>query len=369
MKLHFLENGDNGVCDVRNHLVRDRRIHETEIHVAALRAEPVIARAVNVNQRAAELIVAVESVDQTSDELLSTHQPGVLFGPSLVERAGREQFFRRQDRLARQFVGEGLGEGSEAGDRGNGVIVEHVFLHLAVLEGEETADIAVVSHEASDFRVARGAQATLQLGRSDDHLHEVVQVVHRHLGVLVGHLILQQRSDHHVQNVLQHFRTLPAVQIDRVLDRRRQTADVESEQRQVLHFLVHEVEGIVEIAASDRHHHFVAVQCGDIVVVAEIAERVRSRVFRRVELACELSEPRVVPASSPGSRLGFVSRAVQALVVHPAELAQRDDFPRLLAVRVEESDPVLHGVGALGEQQRDVDLFAGVCDGGARLDE
>ena len=168
MKLHFLENGDNGVCDVRNHLVRDRRIHETEIHVAALRAEPVIARAVNVNQRAAELIVAVESVDQTSDELLSTHQPGVLFGPSLVERAGREQFFRRQDRLARQFVGEGLGEGSEAGDRGNGVIVEHVFLHLAVLEGEETADIAVVSHEASDFRVARGAQATLQLGRSDD---------------------------------------------------------------------------------------------------------------------------------------------------------------------------------------------------------
>ena len=27
------------------------------------------------------------------------------------------------------------------------------------------------------------------------------------------------------------------------------------------------------------------------------------------------------------------------------------------------------GVGALGEKQRDVDLFAGVCDGGARLDE
>ena len=92
-------------------------------------------------------------------------------------------------------------------------------------------------------------------------------------------------------------------------------------------------------------------------------------MLRRVELASELAEPRVVPVSSAVSRLGFVSRAVQALVVHPIELPQRDDFPRLLAVRVEEPDPVLHGVGALGEKQRDVDLFAGVCDGGARLEE
>ena len=92
-------------------------------------------------------------------------------------------------------------------------------------------------------------------------------------------------------------------------------------------------------------------------------------MLRRVELASELAEPRVVPVSSAVSRLGFVSRAVQALVVHPIELPQRDDFPCLLAVRVEEPDPVLHGVGALGEKQRDIDLFAGVCDGGARLEE
>ena len=173
--------------------------------------------------------MVVEAVDQASDQLLSTHQPSVSSGPSLVERAGREQFFGCQNRLARQFVCEGLREGSEAGDRSNGVIVQHVFLHLIVLQHEETADIAVVRHEASDLRVARGTQATLQLRRSDDHLDEVVQVVHRHLGVLVGHLILQQRSDHRVQNVLQHLRTLPADQIDGVLDRRRQTADVESE--------------------------------------------------------------------------------------------------------------------------------------------
>ena len=369
LKLHFFENGDNGVCDVRNHLVRDRRIHETEVHIAALRAEAVIARAVDVNQRSTELLMVVEAVDQASDQLLSTHQPGVSSGPSLVERAGREQFFGCQNRLARQFVGEGLGEGREAGDRSDGVIVQHVFLHLIVLQHEETADIAVVRHEASDLRVARGTQATLQLRRSDDHLDEVVQVVHRHLGVLVGHLILQQRSDHRVQNVLQHLRTLPAVQIDGVLDRRRQTADVESEQRQVLDFLVHEVERIVEIAASDRHHHFIAVQRGDIVVVAEVAERVGPSVLRRVELASKLAEPRAVPVSSAVSRLGFVSRAVQALVVHSIELPQRDDFPRLLAVRVEEPDPVLHGVGALGEKQRDIDLFAGVRDGGARLEE
>ena len=249
--LQRLQHATDLLRQLRHLLDLDGLVDQTQVHVAAVGAEAVVAAAVDADQTVLEALRAVEALHQTVDQVLAGGYRQASSLPRRVERLLRTQRVIFRHALRVQRAQEDGVQRDETHVCGETVLHLHVQRQLLVVGEENVADVAVALQQREQATHERRLQSLQEEGTLDEALEEVSQVAADLRRVVVGRGGVEERVDERGETAREGLRMLPAVEVDDVLEGGEETVDVEGDHGQVGGLLLHELDRLVQVAAAD----------------------------------------------------------------------------------------------------------------------
>ena len=249
--LQRLQHATDLLRQLRHLLDLDGLVDQTQVHVAAIGAEAVVAAAVDADQTVFEALRAVEALHEAVDQVLARSHGDLAALPRRVERLLRTQRVILRHALRVQRAQEDGVQRHEAHVGGQTVLHLHVERQLLVVGEENVADVAVALQQRQQTAHETPVQSLQQEGSLDEALQQVSQVAADLWRVVVGRGRVEERVDERLETARERFGMLPAVEVDDVLEGGEETVDVEGDHRQVRRLLLHELHRLVQVAAAD----------------------------------------------------------------------------------------------------------------------